>query len=832
MLRRAGVSPITAETAAVLTDRPFAGLWIPYSNLDGTPVLDAGMDYGRIRLFEPAGKQKYHQRAGSQVHAYLPPGLLEFPIDSPLFVIEGDFKALSLREAGYLAAGLGGFYGFAREKSTVLAPELAAVLSHFKPTVVHFCGDTDATSNYQFYDAASKLNALLQKLPQPPKHLFLTCAPVNSHDKGFDDIREALKDGFKEWFTALLTSGSPLVGGVSAVATLVERVIREQANFKSLQGAEKEKAQNNLLKAAAACASSDPIRHEEIIAFISDTFGIRKLALRQAVRTARAQLNFGTTATKNKLVTCKLPPHLPLPCDATTTYTDSAKVLFRLLKLNGNYYRQGGSLVVVNSTGESAKLEPVSPESLRTRAENLNAPLKRATMTIGGPTFAPANMLADEAKVLLASEELKQLHLIRGVLPLPVLTLGSDKRPRILGPGYDPDTQLFITAKIPLPPLPPVAEAVRTIKSLFVDFRFQDASDQSRAVAMFLTLALTVSGILPGLNPMFVIEADDSQTGKGLLTSLLANVFRLRIAAVAQHPGRGIGSQEDSFYAALELGQPLVVFDNWRGKLSCPALEQFLTQRSGGFPVRVAYKAQREVDRAYYLLALTSNGCELTTDQANRSVVIRLLKQPEDHVFPSFPEGDFSGHVLANWERYACAIFSVISEWLRLGRPTTNAQYNSFTQWAQSLDWIVQHLFALPPLLAGMQEVKARVSSPNLSFLRAIAIAVANAGLLDEQLTASALAQVAGEAGIEIPCGSDGPHGGAKRVGICMARVFKQDDFVKADVYTVKREVKTCQRKDSDEGGGYEGKVYIFSKTPQQPAATAVTLPEIIKKLP
>lgn len=822
MLRLAGVCSVTAEQAEVLTGKRAAGVYIPFRDLDGNPIPD----FGRLRLTRVEGNQKYHQRAGSLVHAYLPPGLVELPIGGALIVIEGEFKALALREAGYLAVGITGFYGFARERSSVLAPELDAALSRFKPTVVHFCGDTDATTNYQFYDAALKLGTLLRKLPQPPKELFLTCVPVNSPAKGFDDAREVRKDAFNEWFNSLLNSSYPLGEGLAAAGTLVARVKCEQANFKSLKGSEKEKAERNLLKAAAACASSDPLRHEEIITLFSETFGSPKSTVRKAVKVVRAQWNTETATKKNRQATSKLPAHIPLPSDGSASITESAKVLFEMMKLKGIYYRQGAGVVVVNAEGKSAKLEPVSLESLRSRAENLAVPLKRAVMTRGGTTFEQANMSMDDAKALLASEQVKQLDFIRGVLPLPILTLDSNKQPRMLGPGYDAATQLFITTKDPLPPLPPVSEAVETIKSLFVDFCFQDASDQSRAVSMFLTLALTVAGVLPGLNPMFVIEADNSQTGKGLLTSLLANVFRLRIAAIAQHPGRGLGSQEDSFYAALELGQPLVVFDNWRGKLSCPALEQFMTQRSGGFPVRVAYKAQREVDPAYYLLALTSNGCELTPDQANRSVLIRLLKQREDYAFPSFPEGDFPAHVLAHWQRYACAIFSVLTEWFRLGSPKTNVQYNSFTLWAQSLDWIVKNLFALPPLLAGMQEEKARISSPNLSFVRSIAIAVAQAGRLGHKFTAAALAEVADDVSVPIPHESDGDHGGAKGIGICMASVFKQRNCVQVDAYTVKREVEMFSRKDSDEGGDYEGKVYIFSKTPQQPAATAATLPE------
>ena len=161
MLQRAGICHIDAQTAFERTGQPYRGLWIPYRNLDGTDMMHAGKPFGRIRMDVPRGKQKYHQEEKSTYRAYLPPALVEFSKGTPLYLIEGEFKALALVEAGFCAVGLGGIYGFGRDKSNVLLEEIRAVLEHFQPHYVHLVGDSDMCTNYQYSDAAIKLHKLI-----------------------------------------------------------------------------------------------------------------------------------------------------------------------------------------------------------------------------------------------------------------------------------------------------------------------------------------------------------------------------------------------------------------------------------------------------------------------------------------------------------------------------------------------------------------------------------------------------------------------------------------------------------------------------------------------
>ena len=162
MLRRAGICHIDDKTAFERTGNLYPGLWIPYRNLDGTDMVHGGRPFGRIRMDVPKDKQKYHQEYDSPMRAYLPPGLASFHKGTPLYLIEGEFKALALVEGGFCAIGLGGIYGFGRQKCTVLLEEIKTVLGHLAPEQVYFVGDSDMCTNYQFADAAIKLHKLIK----------------------------------------------------------------------------------------------------------------------------------------------------------------------------------------------------------------------------------------------------------------------------------------------------------------------------------------------------------------------------------------------------------------------------------------------------------------------------------------------------------------------------------------------------------------------------------------------------------------------------------------------------------------------------------------------
>jgi hypothetical protein len=67
---------------------------------------------------------------------------------------------------------------------------------------------------------------------------------------------------------------------------------------------------------------------------------------------------------------------------------------------------------------------------------------------------------------------------------------------------------------------------------------------------------------------------------------------------------------------------------------------------------------------------------------------------------------------------------------------------HDFREWAGALDWIVQNIFKLPPLLDGHREQQNRVSSRGITFLFDVCKAVSDSGHCDEPLKASMIASI------------------------------------------------------------------------------------------
>ncbi len=656
--------------------------------------------------------------------------------------------------------------------------------------------------------------------------LNLVLIPVNSPEKGVDDVRAKLGSEFPAFFGNLSRNAHSMSGDESKGSLAIELVKKQASAMKELTGESRAKAEKNLIT-MAAMLQSDPLRQGEALDLIQGCLGHKLTAIKKAVRIVRTKVLDEMSQKKSPVYSRttqprvgvpsgrspipKLPDVIRLPNEPFTKFADTAKDLFPTMFSHGNYYRQGPCVCIVQNLNSTYELHPIEPDEFRSLAEKLGPKLVREDWgMMGGTQQLPANMKHDEAKVLLKAPEKEMLSNVRGLVSFPVLTVKDNKAHPHLE-GYDTHSEILVKPRQDLPALPPLADAVSTLDELFKDFSFQAPSDKSRAMAMFLTMALTTGRVMQTEVPMFYIEADKSATGKGYLVDILAAIFNLEISYVPKHEGRGVGGQDESFYTALGRGNPLVMFDNWRGKLDSAALESFMTARSGMVPIRLPYQEPRGVDPRYYTLALTSNGCELTPDQANRTIFIRLRKQPDGYPFQKYSEGSLLEHVRANSKKYLAAIYAIASEWINAGCPTTNVSYNSYTTWARNLDWIVQNIFKLPPVLEKMEEEKKRVSSPAMTFLRQLAIAVAARNKLKVPLKAGQLAEIAFDAGLTIPglrmVGDD--EAATKAIGMTMARAFGDDATITTDVYKVSRFERSVERKDS-KGGSFKSKVYVF----------------------
>lgn len=419
-----------------------------------------------------------------------------------------------------------------------------------------------------------------------------------------------------------------------------------------------------------------------------------------------------------------------------TTITESARTVFRRLAANGKLYRRGASVVQLRATADGAELAVVQPQQFCSMVEAVGKPCAWVTRNRRA-TLSPTVVSADVAARLLACEDAAaQLPEILGVYAASPICKLPENAIAEARKGYDPDTRTLVVGHgaedIPYD------EAVALLKSLFDDFQFVSEGDRARAMCAVITPALKFGGWLVREAPMFVIEADDSQAGKGYMTKLIAAIYGETFADITQRSG-GVGSIDESIDAALISGKPFLRFDNLRGRINSPRLESIMTALAP-VPCRAPYAGAVLVDPSRIVLLATSNGMEGTRDLANRSCIIRIRKR-KGAEFRKFPEGDLLDHVAANRGKYLGAVHAVIRKWHADGCPASAESRHDMRTWVKMLDGIVRGM-GLDHPMEGHEPAKVRTASPALAWLRNVASEVEAVGEMMAAVKASRLAEL------------------------------------------------------------------------------------------
>jgi len=424
------------------------------------------------------------------------------------------------------------------------------------------------------------------------------------------------------------------------------------------------------------------------------------------------------------------------------------------------------------------------------------------------PTNCPQKM----ADALLHTEEARTLlPRADGLINCPIIRVVNGVAVPS-GTGYDSVTRLLVTGGQKADEVD-VTTATEALLGLLEEFEFQSDGDKSRAVASLLSPSLKAGGFIKGRVPADVAEADQSQSGKTYRQKVVAAIYNEKVSLVTSREG-GVGSVDESLNQKLIEGRPFIQFDNFRGRFDSPHLEAFLTAE-GSFPCRVPHRGEVTVPPENYFVFLTSNGVDTTRDLANRSNIIRIRKKPPGFVFTKFPEGDLLAHVRARQAYYLGCVFAVIRHWHGEEQPRTDETRHDFREWVQVVDWLVQNVFGLGPVMDGHKEAQERVSDPARVWLRSLALAIDQTGELNRDFTATEIHSLCESADIAIPGLRDGAdEDKAKRVvGTVMARLFRDSDTLDVDGYQVTREERYVSRDNINAGGGFKSKTYTVRKS-------------------
>jgi len=496
-------------------------------------------------------------------------------------------------------------------------------------------------------------------------------------------------------------------------------------------------------------------------------------------------------------------------------FSETAQAMFTVLGKRYRYFVRGRAIVELAYQKILADKQPhtgcelLHPDALRSRLEH-DFVCRSWHEDHGKYVLKAARCSRDLAQVLLRTDEaFELLPPLNTLSAVPVLS-GEQGNLQVLAKGYHGvhgGIYVGSDARIVLPTLQTAKEL---LLDALTDFDFVSPSDKSRAVASLLNPAMRAGHLLGPVDfPIDVGEANDSQSGKTFRYKMVFAIYGEIPYVVSSRQG-GVGSLDESISSALIAGIPFIFFDNFRGLMESQLVETCL-RGTGMAPARAPHRGEIQVPTTHINWQLSSNGLEATRDFVNRAFIVRILKRGLGYEFKNYPEGNILAHIKANSAHYLAAVFRILYEWDRRGRPRTNEARHDFVEWAQVLDWIVQNIFDLGPLLDGHTEEVLRVSNPTMSWLRHVAIAVEKENRTGEALSASEIVDVCQARGVEIPTSveSTDPDQLPMYYGRLLGRLFGQDEELTIDRFRIRREDR-IQIRAGIVGGNYLKHYYLF----------------------
>ena len=527
---------------------------------------------------------------------------------------------------------------------------------------------------------------------------------------------------------------------------------------------------------------------------------------------------------------------LPAPA-GSHNYTAAAEKIFPLIAGENAWFNRNGTVHEIfeeqsKAGGQGvASLRPLTREravpSLEEFARKRGKRIARHESGVDKDTkkkwsrWRTVTMPVTSMELILNSNA-AQRHLpsIVQLLSCPVLAEDGAGGVKILARGYHSHAGGTYILEGKTPPQVPLEAAVDALIRLHEEFEFCSRADLSRALGVCLSPALKMGRFIRDDSPMHVAEATESQSGKDYMQKIHSRIYNARPSVIAPARG-GTGSLDETISRALITGRPFICFSNFRGKLDSAILESAI--RGQGRVECRAYRNAATVDVEPFIWQLSTNGAEFTRDIANRSIITRIRKKPEDFTFKDFPEGDLFAHLKANQPFYLGCVFAVVAEWVAQGKPKTKDNRHDFRTWCQSVDWIVQNIFGLVPLLDGHREEQHRTANPALQWLRDVGNAVIKDGMAGQPLSASEIVNVCDEAGIDLPGRKDSKEDPPIRVGRTMKRLFSDRGVEEVDAETARIRVDgitatRASRTEYDEERRRDTAVHRYSFTLETPS--------------
>jgi hypothetical protein len=799
---RPGISASTLAAAGVqIVNHPEIGaIIIPYWTRDGDM-----MRFARWRLpKERANGQKYHQEPNTGTGVYFPPGfyrrngsIFGIPADA-MFLTEGEFKTLSLLELGVYAIGLPSFVVYSNDENgnPRLLRDLQVTLSKEEPGSIYFLGDADTATNFEFARQAAFLASAAY-----PAQVFLPRIPIDQ-PKGIDDCKEAMGEAFGAFFEELIQTAILLDRKSDPTAVALMLFEREADRVKALTGTDRERQFSRIIRmVGAAQRSGETGATARLRTLAAKVMGLTPAELRVAVQTEdgrrkdddtsshKQKKGSAAAATKTKVVP-ETRPDLILP-GHKTEINECGRNCFAVLAKTNKYFMRDRTVTELITDKDGAKLTPMDPVAFCSRLEDCFVLWELVSLNRRVEMVKRRCSIEDAKKLLKCTPAHELLLPVQLVTQAPVF-IEQDGTVKILPRGYHAiQGGIYVARDYAIKEMP-LAEAVGVIKSLANDYRFVSESDRSRFIAGFLVPALRQGGLITGDFPLLVHEADEPQSGKTYTHRVLCGLYNEVPSVITTSENeRSISSPDEQLSKGLIAGRSFILWENIRGMINSQITESAICG-AGRVTCRIAYMAPIEVETDKLTWLLSSNKASVTPDLAARSLITRMRKQPANHAYRAYEgERDLLEEVRHNPD-YLSAILSIIQAWVAKGKPRTNDVRHSFKGICQALDWVLQNILGMKPLLDGHQEEQARVANPLLNWLRDVAILMQQDGKLEKWVRMHDISEICANHELAIPqCRPDADDDTRlMALGRLFKSLFKSEQALSVGGFTVTRKTE------------------------------------------
>lgn len=349
-----------------------------------------------------------------------------------------------------------------------------------------------------------------------------------------------------------------------------------------------------------------------------------------------------------------------------------------------NVYQHGGALVEVVFGAEKPKLclhDNGSPQLVAIEKPTLNVRLSECASwsKYDGKEekWKPAMPVGAVVAAVHVANHWPTVPMVTGIASCPMLRVDGTIA---IEPGYDPATGIYIESSCEkYPPLMKPDVAVETLTDILRDFPFETPAHQSAWVSLVVTMLARPA--FAGTPPLHLFDANAPGVGKGLLTDVATMIVEGRKACRYSWSKENEETRKLITTVAMS-GAPYLLWDNVKGSLGGPALEQMMT--TGLWADRLLSVNRQVVLPIRFLPAATANNCRVTPDMTRRichSYLKTDLENPAER--GNFHHANLLEHAKQHRPELVMAALSIPAGYVQAGKPDQHLPgWGSFEGWS------------------------------------------------------------------------------------------------------------------------------------------------------